>query len=252
MPSSLEQQCSQLGYSKKLSNNVLLELDQRAATKNPRQSPFGKSVLSPRGSRFNTSHRSRFSKMESISSHYAAIRTKGREEIELEKENIPSYDPNSKRCGASSLENVAKRRRTAMGRQEVVPTLISSKRMNNLQEGLQKSVTDRGVNETVSRIPKATVSTMRNSTSSRTLNISSEAQSRTISINMSPPTKSKQLPRSATLHSLTKPTASSLQRSTSNRNLGQVIRSTPSMNNLSIPRMQSSMNLKQQAKPAWR
>jgi hypothetical protein len=190
--------------------------------------------------------------MESISSHYAAIRTKGREEIELEKENIPSYDPNSKRSGASSLENVAKRRRTAMGRQEVVPMLTHSKRMNNLQEGLQKSATDRGMKETVSRIPKVAVSTLRNSTSSRTLNVSLEAQSRTISIKMSALTESKQLPRSATLHSLMKPTASSLQRSTSNRNLGQVIQSTPSMNNLSIPRIQSSMNLKQQAKPAWR
>lgn len=252
MPANLEQQCSQLGYSKKLSNNVLQELDQRAATKLPRRGGFVKSVLSPRSSRFNSSHRQKFSRMESISSHYAASRT--REEIELEKENVPSYGPNSKRSGASSLENVAKRRRTAAGKQEVMPSqMTSSKRVQNLQEVLQRPAMHREIKEPIARVPSNTQSTVRQSTSSMNLKKTPMPSSRSVHNNISQLTKPKQLPRSTTLNNITRPTAASVQKSTSNRNLHQQtfqsMRSAPSTNNLSsMPA--STMGFGQ--RPTWR
>lgn len=267
MPSSLQQQCSQLGYSKKLSNNVLQELDQRAAMMHPRPrcSPFGKSMLSPRVARFNGPHRQRFSKMESISSHYAAHRTK--DEEELEKENIPSYDPHSKREGTTHLESSTKRRKTVLGRQDVAPQLSSSKRMNNLQEVLNKpthrsttTTSTRQVRQPVSRLPQNTQLNLTQSTSSIKLKpslSSSKSISNNLSQHTTTSTTTSHLPKSSTFANLSKPTVSSIHRSTSNRNLGQQparsLRGAPSMNNLSsMTRTTSARNVAQNAKPAWR
>lgn len=259
--SSLQEQCSQLGYSKKLSNNVLQELDQRAATMHPRRSHIGKgnggSTLSPRNSRFTSLHRQKFNKLESISSHYSTMRT--REEIELEKENVPSYDPFSKRTGSSTLESVSKRRRLDVGRQDVVPQLSSSKRMMDFQQVLDRPAQNHELVErvTTTRIPlKApTQSTLRQSTSSMNLkkqHSTSLQQSRSISKGLSK-VPSPRISKSTTMYNLNRPTASSLQKSTSTRDVARSLRSTPSMNNLSsMTRTTSTMNTKQHQKPAWR
>lgn len=258
---SLQNECDNLGYSKKLSNNVLDELDKRAATKVRNTHNFKKSVLSPRSSRYNSSHRSKFQKMDSISSHYAAVRSKTssldlrREEVEMEKENVPSYGPNSKRSNVSILESATKRRRTGTGHQELLTPSMTLTKVQPLtghpNSRIPRSPSKANLQDLSTRIaPGPTPST----TLKKAI-----PHSRAISQNISGLTAAKQLPRSSTLQNLSKPTASSLQRSASNKNINQTLRTQPSMGSISsastqgsLPRMRSSMNLKHQSKPMWR
>lgn len=141
----LSNECEKLGYSNKLSTNVLSELDQRASSKLTSSSP-AKPMQSPRQRGLQNSNR--FNRLESISSHYAVIRhqqnnhhsqhqpnTINEDMMEIEKENIPAYDPNSKRSMDSHLSSISKRRRTELGSKKVIPEqpkLPTSKRVNNL------------------------------------------------------------------------------------------------------------------------
>ncbi|CCH41237.1 hypothetical protein BN7_774 [Wickerhamomyces ciferrii] len=290
------------GYSSNISTKVLSELNQRAASKNSHLQNKS-SVLSPRSSRYNTSHRSRFQKMDSISSHYAASTRRNqvqarmdsmskpinRQELEQDKENIPSYDPNSKRSGNSDIASAAKRRKTEVGVKEVrssyKPTLTPSKKETNLQKILNSLPSaPKEIKETKTLKTKPSISqfskpkpNIPSSTSTKTLResrsishlpktltkptASSQLRASASIANLKQPqqtlrhtTSTRTLPKSTTLSNLTKPTASSISRSSSTvNNLNHQLTSKPSREALStsrIPRSKSIMNDK--SRPLWR
>lgn len=272
----LEKEFKDLGYSNTLSTKVLSELDQRAATKS--SSVHSKSnVLSPRSSRYNSSHRSKFQKLESISSHYAAARRLrqhaipeplGRQQTEVDKENIPSYAPHSKRSGATELTGATKRRKTEAGAKEIpfMQTLSPSKGQTNLQRILNPATKPREVKEVkpmkshsilkpVERKPiraSPSISNFSKPVESKTVRPSQSISNLTKTLPRSSTTASfkthksipenptketptlrhttstRTLSRSSTLSNLAKPTVSSMSRSSTSNNLAQTLRTKPS------------------------
>lgn len=293
----LEKEFKDLGYSNTLSTKVLSELDQRAATKS--SSVHSRSnMLSPRSSRYNSSHRSKFQKLESISSHYAATRrlrqhvgaeSSGRQQTEVDKENVPSYAPYSKRSGATELTGATKRRKTEAGVKEIPVTLSPSKAQTNLQGILNPGTLPREIKEAKPTKPilkpseKRTIrpspsssnfsrptenKTIRSSKSISNFPKTLPRSSTTASFRASKPvletpakepltlrhtTSTRTLSRSSTLSNLAKPTASSMSRSSTSNNLAQTLRTKPSKEVMTsrIPRSKSTVNDKN-TRPLWR
>lgn len=301
----LEKEFEDLGYSNTLSTKVLSELNQRAATKKPSSNNLNASVLSPRSSRYNSTHRTKFQKMESISSHYAAARrnkaklqsataTKAmdREAIEVDKENIPSYDPYSKRTGTTDMASATKRRKTEVGvkevRSPVKQTLSPSKGQTNLQKILNsvppppkeikplrskqsvpsfaKPVEKKSLrsSKSVANLPRSTTTASLNKPSSAASNqslsttpslkhsASSRSLSRSSTLSNLTKPTASSLSKSATSHNLTKPTASSISRSTTTNNLAQTLRTKPSQESISRIPRSKSIVNEKSQKPLWR
>lgn len=274
----LEKEFQDLGYSNTLSTKVLSELNERAASKAP-TSNTGNNVLSPRSTRYNPTHRSRFQKMESISSHYAAARRNkaklassglDRQEIEVDKENIPSYAPHSKRTGVSEMASATKRRKTEVGAKEIrspfKQTLSPSKGQTNLSKILNSAPQPpreikqtRPVLKPLDRKPLKISPSISNLSkplprSSTTASMKTYLNPTVSSLKSS--TSSKHLSRSSTLNNLTKPTAASISKSSTTHNLAQTLHRKPSSTNLQesvsrIPRSKSTINNKN-ARPSWR
>ncbi|CAH2351283.1 hypothetical protein CLIB1423_03S02784 [[Candida] railenensis] len=147
---------SNKGYSRKLTNNVLDELNARASEisryiKQPltNTTNIGSSPTAQRRKRYSGIHRQKFNKMDSISSHYAA----GRQHQQLHEHSqvvhqhqLPyhavshtspppmkrteMYSPNRMRLDSEDkrepdeiMSSVTKRRRTLHGPEEVLPSL---------------------------------------------------------------------------------------------------------------------------------
>lgn len=288
---SFQEKVNHLGYSQRLSSNVMSELDQRAAIKKINLSSGGAfstasnghsnpSILSPsRGSRFNSSHKSRFQKMDSISSHYAATRSHRNEiEIEIDKENIPNFSPNSKRNGLTDMSSAAKRRKNQFGsfqeiydanalynstsptkqathttvsptKQATRTTISPSKRFSNLnalvtgEHSTADCTNSRNMSSTLpkssSKLPRSTTSSYLQPTKSTLIKSASRYNMETVPAKQAHPA----MTRSSTMANLTKPTASSLSKSK------QPLTSFGS-NTSSIPR--STSTLPGSRKPVWR
>ncbi|ODQ57298.1 hypothetical protein WICANDRAFT_65557 [Wickerhamomyces anomalus NRRL Y-366-8] len=217
--------------------------------------------------------------MESISSHYAAARRNkaklassglDRQEIEVDKENIPSYAPHSKRTGVSEMASATKRRKTEVGAKEIhspfKQTLSPSKGQTNLSKILnsapqppRETKQTRPVLKPLDRKPLKTSPSISNLSkplprSSTTASVKTYLNPTVSSLKSS--TSSKHLSRSSTLNNLTKPTAASISKSSTTHNLAQTLHRKPSSTNLQesvsrIPRSKSTINNKN-ARPSWR
>jgi hypothetical protein len=131
----LDIQMTDKGYSRKLTTNVLEELNARATsvlanTTNTTHSSPAQSHRNP-GKRFSAAHHRKFGKMELISSHYAATRRFSPQAASLpprpttrsiQRLPNPSHQADAldqKRVPDEVLSSVTKRRRTLLGAEEV-------------------------------------------------------------------------------------------------------------------------------------
>lgn len=112
---SIEEIMTQSRFSQKLSGSVFGELDSRTQSVIKRLPPPSERRNLAPNRRFSGAHRSRFQRMESIASHYAAAR----------KENQPQEVIQKKRKTLTGMQ------RTKLAREET-PSLSRSNKENNL------------------------------------------------------------------------------------------------------------------------